>query len=133
MDTNLINKKQIISIIKSILTYGIDVGTKTDSEKSDFLTQMGKFINEKSRYNAYLDAEKVLTIETIYYDPLIIIEIEDGIMLVIPITDQGFFEAFMVVIEFFSFMADREELDNIRKQKEIEKKDLPKDDDFEWI
>tara|TARA_R100000664_G_C2759774_1_gene149933 strand:+ start:2221 stop:2622 length:402 start_codon:yes stop_codon:yes gene_type:complete len=133
MDSNLINKKQIISIIKSILTYGIDVGTKTDSEKADFLTQMGKFINEKSRYSAYLDSDKVLTIETIYYDPLIIIEIEDGIMLVIPITDQGFFEAFMVVIEFFSFMADREEIDKIRKQKEIEKKDLPKDDDFEWI
>ena len=88
MDSNLINKKQIISIIKSILTYGIDVGTKTDSEKADFLAQMGKFINEKSRYSAYLDSEKVLTIETIYYDPLIIIEIEDGIMLVIPITDQ---------------------------------------------
>ena len=49
MDSNLINKKQIISIIKSILTYGIDVGTKTDSEKADFLTQMGKFINEKSQ------------------------------------------------------------------------------------
>ena len=58
-----------------------------------------------------------------WFDPLLIIELDEGIMSVIPITDEGFYDALVEIMHFFFFMEENEK----------PKKPVIDPHEFDWI
>ena len=122
----IMKRKEIVNLIKAILYFGIDLELKTRAEELKIIYDMHSFINKKVKLRSYLD-EGFLTIETSYYDPLVIVDIEKSIMSIIPVTDEGFYDALATILEFLADVTKKDEFKRKQKEKEI------KDEDFEWI
>ncbi len=89
------------------------------------LNKLHRFINNRSKLRSYIEETRV-TIETLWFDPLIIVDIENGIMSVIPIADDGFYDALVEIIHFFCFLEERD----FKPKKKIKK---ATEQDFEWV
>jgi hypothetical protein len=122
------NQIDILKTIRAILNYGIDVETKTKAEEIKMILDLHNFIlTEEVKVQSFLEGDK-LTIETPYFDPIMIVEIENSIMSIIPITDQGFYNAFTVILDFLHNMAEKKHTSKPKKKKYV-----PREDEFEWI
>jgi hypothetical protein len=126
MDNEPVYKDEIIEIIRSILKYGIDVETPNKIAELKFLLDLHRFINKKGKLRSYIEESKI-TIETLWYDPMVSVEIENGLLYVIPVTDEGFYDALSEIIHFITFMEVQ------RKTTEVKPEKKPKIPDFEWI
>jgi len=121
-------KSEIIEIIRSILKYGIDIDTPNKIAELKFLVDLHRFINKKGKLRSYIEESRI-TIETLWYDPMVSVEIDNGLMYVIPITDEGFYDALSEIIHFITFM----EVNRKVTTTEPEKKPKVTESDFEWI
>ena len=126
MDNEPVYKDEIIEIIRSILKYGIDVETPNKIAELKFLLDLHRFINKKGKLRSYIEETKI-TIETLWYDPMVSVEIDNGLLYVIPVTDEGFYDALSEIIHFITFMEVQ------RKTTEVKPEKKPKIPDFEWI
>ena len=119
-------KKEITNLIQAIMLFGIDLETKTRAEELKIIYDMHLFINKKGSLRSYLE-DGFLTIETLYYDPLVIVDIDKAIMSIIPVTDDGFYDALAIILEFLSDITKKDEIKRKQKEKKF------KENDFEWI
>ena len=126
MDEDSVYKSEIIELIRSILKYGIDIDTPNKIAELKFLLDLHRFINKKGKLRSYIEESRI-TIETLWYDPMVSVEIDNGLMYVIPITDEGFYDALSEIIHFITFMEVK------RKTTEVTPEKNPKIPDFEWI
>lgn len=122
MSSSLVKKKDIVNLIKSILNSGIDLETKSKPEELNLLIDIHKFVNSRGKMRSYIEESRII-IETIWYDPIMSVEVENGVMETIPITDEGFFDALSEVMYFFS----KEEEKKIKEKTKIDP------NEFEWI
>ena len=120
--SKLLKKDQILDFIKSILIYGINLELTTKAQELKTLIDLHRFINKKSGLRSYIEETRV-TIETSYYEPLAIVEIDVGVMSIIPINDVGVFDSISVILDFIYSQ-------QTKKRKIIKKEPVP---DFEWI
>ena len=121
-------KSEIIEIIRSILKYGIDIDAPNKIAELKFLVDLHRFINNKGKLRSYIEESK-LTIETLWYDPMVSVEVDNGLIYVIPITDEGFYDALSEIIHFITFMEVKRKVTST----EPEKKPKVTESDFEWI
>jgi len=121
-------KVEIIDMIRSILKYGIDIDAPNKIAELKFLVDLHRFINNKGKLRSYIEESKI-TIETLWYDPMVSVELDNGLMYVIPITDEGFYDALSEIIHFITFMEVKRKVTST----EPEKKPKVSDSDFEWI
>ena len=128
MDEDSVYKSEIIELIRSILKYGIDIDTPNKIAELKFLLDLHRFINKKGKLRSYIEESRI-TIETLWYDPMVSVEIDNGLMYVIPITDEGFYDALSEIIHFITFMEVN------RKTTDIQPDEKPKvtENDFEWV
>ena len=93
-----------------------------------FLKDLHEFINTETGLTAYYKNRKV-TIESIFFDPLLSVELEKTTIQCIPITDEGWLDAVFEVLKFMHVRAakKREEDREARKKEEEDNKDL------DWI
>ena len=126
MEQDPVYKSEIIELIRSILKYGIDIDAPNKIAELKFLLDLHRFINKKGKLRSYIEESRI-TIETLWYDPMVSVEIDNGLMYVIPITDEGFYDALSEIIHFITFMEVK------RKTTEVKPEKKPKIPDFEWI
>ena len=126
MEQDPVYKSEIIELIRSILKYGIDIDAPNKIAELKFLVDLHRFINKKGKLRSYIEESRI-TIETLWYDPMVSVEIDNGLMYVIPITDDGFYDALSEIIHFITFMEVQ------RKTTEVKPEKKPKIPDFEWI
>ena len=60
---------------------------------------------------------------------MVSVELDNGLMYIIPITDEGFYDALSEIIHFITFM----EVNRKVTSTEPEKKPKVTENDFEWI
>jgi hypothetical protein len=121
-------KVEVIDMIRSILKYGIDIDAPNKIAELKFLVDLHRFINSKGKLRSYIEESK-LTIETLWYDPMVSVELDNSLMYIIPITDEGFYDALSEIIHFITFMEVKRKVTST----EPEKKPKVSDSDFEWI
>ena len=123
-----VTKFEIIDTIRSILKYGIDIDAPNKIAELKFLVDLHRFINKKGKLRSYIEETKI-TIETLWYEPMVSVELDNSLMYVIPITDEGFYDALSEIIHFITFMEVN------RKTTDIQPDEKPKvtENDFEWV
>lgn len=122
----IVKKRHIVNLIRSILSAGIDIDAPTKIEELKFLVEIHRFINNRGKLRSYIEESKII-IETLWFDPLMSLEIDNGILSVIPTTDdEGVFSALSEILYFITFL-------EIKKKKPKPKKPKPDPNEFDWI
>jgi len=122
------NRSEIVESIVSLIKNGICMDGYNMFECNVFLKELHEFINEETTLTSYYKNRKV-TIESIFFDPLLSVELEKTTIQCIPITDEGWLDAVFEVLKFMHIRAakKREEEREARKKQEEDNKDL------DWI
>ena len=93
-----------------------------------FLKELHEFINEETTLTSYYKNRKV-TIESIFFDPLLSVELEKTTIQCIPITDEGWLDAVFEVLKFMHLKAARRR----EEEREARLKQEQNNKDLDWI
>lgn len=117
----------IMKSIENLILYGIEVNI-SDEDSNEYLFQMEKFYNDNSEdMIATLDID-VLLVDTIEGDNICNLFIKDGILRIVPTSNENTLNAIILMLEFIA-----ENNDMFQKSLTEETPDEDSDDDFEWI
>ncbi len=117
----------IMKSIENLILYGIEVNVSYENS-NEYLFQMEKYYNNTSEdMIATLDID-VLLVDTIDGDNICNLFVKDGILRIVPTSNENTLNAIIVMLEFIA--------ENNEMFQEIETEEQPEedsDDDFEWI
>ena len=122
------NRSELVESIASLIENGINMDGYNMFECNLFLKDLHDFINNESSLTAYYKNRKV-TIESIFFDPLLSVELEKTTIQCIPITDEGWLDAVFEVLKFMHIRAAKKRQEEIEKQKKINQDNK----DLDWI
>jgi len=122
------NRSEIVESIASLIKNGICMDGYNMFECNLFLKDLHEFINTETGLTAYYKNRKV-TIESIFFDPLLSVELEKTTIQCIPITDEGWLDAVFEVLKFMHVRAAKKQEEEIKKLKK-EKEDSK---ELDWI
>ncbi len=122
------SRKVLVESIASLIKNGINMDGYNMFECNLFLKDLHVFVNEETGLTAHYSNRKV-TIESIFFDPLLSVELEKTTIQCIPITDEGWIDAVFEVLKFLHIKAEA------KRQKELERRKREKQDnkDLDWI
>ena len=116
----------IMKSIENLILYGIEVNI-SDEDSNEYLFQMEKFYNDNSEdMIATLDID-VLLVDTIEGDNICNLFVKDGILRIVPTSNENTLNAIILMLEFIA-----ENNDMFQKSLTEETPDEDSDDDFEW-
>tara|TARA_R100001443_G_scaffold39671_2_gene53090 strand:+ start:540 stop:947 length:408 start_codon:yes stop_codon:yes gene_type:complete len=135
MDTKELDK--IGSLIQRIFTSGINLGDLTDKESEDYLLDFCQFINKDRVFKANFQDNKVI-VETFNWEPIMAIRIYKGTLQLTPLSENSFFETFMLILGYVSAKSSiKEFIDEIDLEKLGVEEALGKEkvdvSEFDWI
>jgi len=122
------DRTELVNSIASLIKDGINMDGYNMFECNLFLKDLYDYINQESGLTAHYSNRKV-TIESIFFDPLLSVELEKTTIQCIPITDDGWLDAVFEVLKFMHLRAEKrqqEEIERKRKQEENNK-------ELDWI
>jgi hypothetical protein len=122
------SKELVVQVIGDFIKNGLNMDDYSIYECNLFMKELYDFINSNTHFNAHYSGSRI-TIESVFFDPLISVELEKTTIQCIPVTDEGWIDAVFEVIKFIHI---REE---DRKEKERKKKKQQQEDDkeYDWI
>lgn len=124
----MINRTELVQTIANLVKNGINMDGYNLFECNLFMKELNDFINTETTLSSYYKNRKI-TVESIFFDPLLSIELEKTTIQCIPITDEGWLDAVFEVVKFMHIRAAKkreEERENLRKEAEANK-------EFDWI
>ena len=117
----------IMKSIENLILYGIEVNVSYENS-NEYLFQMEKYYNSTSEdMIATLDID-VLLVDTIDGDNICNLFVKDGILRIVPTSNENTLNAIIVMLEF---IAENNEMFLENETEEQPEEDS--DDDFEWI
>ncbi len=122
------NKDEIVKLVADLIKHGINMDNYNVFECNLFMKEMAEFINSNTHLNAHYSGSSI-TIESVFFDPLLSVELEKTTIQCIPVTDEGWIDAVFEIIKFIHVKNE------IKKQKEYEQKKQTEEDnkEFDWI
>lgn len=124
----MIDRSELVETIASLIKNGINMDGYSLFECNMFMKELNDFINTETTLSSYYKNRKV-TIESIFFDPLLSVELEKTTIQCIPITDEGWIDAIFEVVKFMHVRAAKkreEEREKRKKQDEVNK-------EFDWL
>lgn len=117
----------IMKSIENLILYGIEVNVSYENS-NEYLFQMEKYYNSTAEdMIATLDID-VLLVDTIDGDNICNLFVKDGILRIVPTSNENTLNAIIVMLEF---IAENNEMFQENETEEQPEEDS--DDDFEWI
>ncbi len=124
----MINRSDLVQSVAQLIKNGINMDGYNLFECNLFMKELNDFINTETTLSSYYKDRKV-TIESIFFDPLLSVELEKTTIQCIPVTDEGWLDAIFEVLKFLHVkaVATRE------KEREKRRKEDENDKEFDWI
>jgi hypothetical protein len=124
----MLNRTQLVESIAGLIKNGINMDGYNLFECNLFLKELNDFINTETSLSSYYKNRKV-TIESIFFDPLLSVELEKTTIQCIPITDEGWLDAVFEVVKFMHVRAAK------RREEEAKKRKNEDEDNkqFDWL
>ena len=124
----MISKTEIIKAISSLIKNGINMDNYNIFECNVFMKDLYNFINTSTHLNAHYSNRKI-TIESVFFDPLLSVELDKTTIQCIPITDEGWIDAVFEVLKFMHIRAEKKK----EKESEQKRKQEEHDKELDWI
>ena len=118
------NKEEVVRVIGDFVKNGLNLDDSNTFECNLFMKELFEFINKETHYNAHYSGKKV-SIESVFFDPLLSVELEKTTVHCIPVTDEGWIDAVFEVIKFIHIR-------EVTKRDKIEKQ-IKDSKEFDWI
>ena len=122
------SKDEIVKTISSLIKNGINMDNYNIFECNVFMKDLYNFINANTHLNAHYSNRKI-TIESVFFDPLLSVELDKTTIQCIPITDEGWIDAVFEVLKFMHIRAEKKK----QTEKEQRKKQEEHDRELDWI
>ena len=124
----MVNKDEIVRAIASLIKNGINMDNYSIYQCNLFMKELSDFINSETALNSHYHGS-TLAIESVFFDPLIFVELDKTTIQCIPVTDEGWIDAVFEVIKFIHI----KETEKREKESEIKKKKEEDDKELDWI
>ncbi len=124
----MLNRTQLVESIAGLIKNGINMDGYNLFECNLFLKELNDFINAETSLSSYYKNRKV-TIESIFFDPLLSVELEKTTIQCIPITDEGWLDAVFEVVKFMHVRAAKHREEEAKKRKNEDEDNKQ----FDWL
>ena len=119
-----VSTDEMVRSLANIIKNGMKLGRMTEKEQSDFQANLIDHISNSPYYTAFYDYDtKTIMVETSYFDPLICIDVTHDSIYFLPLTQKGYYQAFIKVIEFIMLDRKHKKATEKEEQQEEEKKE----------
>ncbi len=119
-----VSTDEMVRSLANIIKNGMKLGRMTEKQQSDFQASLIDHISNSPYYAAFYDHDtKTIMVETSYFDPLICIDVTHDSIYFLPLTQKGYYQAFIKVIEFIMLDRKQKKATEKEEQQEEEKKE----------
>ena len=122
------NKSELVRALADLIQNGLNMDGYSIFECNLFMKELYSFINSETSLNAHYSSGKV-TIESIFFDPLLSVELDKTTVQCIPITDEGWIDAVFEVLKFVHIRASEQREKELEQQREKEQNNK----ELDWI
>jgi hypothetical protein len=122
------NKEELVKIIGDFVSNGLNMDRYNTFECNLFMKDLNEFINVNSHFNGHYSGNKIL-IESVFFEPLISVELDKTTIHCIPVNDEGWVDAVFEVLKFIH-IRESERKSNEQERKKQEEKDNKQ---FDWL
>ena len=124
----MINRSDLVQSVAQLIKNGINMDGYNLFECNLFMKELNDFINTETTLSSYYKDRKV-TIESIFFDPLLSVELEKTTIQCIPVTDEGWLDAIFEVVKFMHIRAAKRREEEAKKRKNEDENNK----EFDWI
>ena len=128
MNKGVIRVQQVTSILRNIVKNGIEITSIEPHQTIKFLSDLCNFINKDAFFSASVGSGK-LTIESIFFDPILSVDFEGSNLQFIPVTDDGWIDAVFVILKFIHMESEEERERAIKRRRQKKENDKQ----FDWL
>lgn len=124
----MISRTEMVKTIANLIKNGINMDGYNIFECNLFMKELNDFINVESHLIARYRKGKI-TVESVFFDPILFIELEKTTIQCIPVTDEGWIDGVFEVIKFIHVRAEKKR----QEEREKRKKEIENNKDLDWI
>jgi len=124
----MVSEIEVVKMISDLIKNGISLDGKNIFECNLFMKDLNHFLNTETTLSAHYSGGKI-TIESIFFDPLLSVELEKSTLQCIPITDEGWMDAVYEILKFIHIR----KIEELEKQQQAKKKEEENNKEFDWI
>ena len=121
-------RAEIVKMVADLIKNGINMDNYSIFDCNLFMKDLADFINATSPFNAHYTGGKI-SIESVFFDPMLSVELEKTTIHCIPVNDEGWIDAVFEVIKYLHLKESE------KRQKELEKRKQQEEDNkqFDWL
>ena len=122
------NKSELVKNIADLIKNGLNMDLYNTFECNLFMKDMNEYINLNSHFNSHYSGSKIL-IESIFFEPLLSVELDKTTIHCIPVNDEGWIDAVFEVLKFTHIRESQKR----EKEQERKKKEADDNKQFDWL
>ena len=121
-------------VLRNLLEFGIRLDLKSDDENIYYALEFAKYVQETALFDSLMLSESEIDIFN-FEEKVLTVMIENGTLTLHPHTDEGAFEAVLMILKFISEKHETIKENYIKLNTEVSLEDVEdeSEDDSEWI
>ena len=121
-------------ILRNLLEFGIDLALTTDDENIYYALQFANFVQDSVMFDSLMTSESDIDIFN-YQEKVLTVVIKNGTLTIQPHTEEGSFEAVLLILRFVSEQHEiiKENYIKLNNEESLEDVEDESEDDSEWI
>ena len=121
-------------ILRNLLEFGIRLELESDEENIFYALEFAKYIQGSMMFDSLMTSETDIDIYN-FEEKVLTVVIKNGTLTLKPHTDEGAFEAVLLILRFVSEQHEiiKEKYIKLNTQESLEDDEGESEDDSEWI
>ena len=121
-------------VLRNLLEFGIRLDLKSDDENIYYALEFAKYVQETALFDSLMLSESEIDIFN-FEEKVLTVMIENGTLTLHPHTDEGAFEAVLMILKFISEKHEtiKENYIKLNTEESLEDDEGESEDDSEWI
>ena len=121
-------------VLRNLLEFGIRLDLKSDDENIYYALEFAKYVQETALFDSLMLSESEIDIFN-FEEKVLTVMIENATLTLHPHTDEGAFEAVLMILKFISEKHEtiKENYIKLNTEESLEEIEDESEDDSEWI
>jgi hypothetical protein len=120
--------------LKNLLEFGIDLALNTDDENIHYALEFASYVQDSLEFDSVMKSESEIEVFN-YEEKILTVIIENGILTIEPHSEEGAFDAVLLVLRFISEQHElvKERYSKLSIEDSSEEPEEESEEDSEWI